>query len=93
MLGVFAEFERSMIQERVRAGLARARANGTVLGRPKISTTMEWAIRQALANGTGIRKVAAALSVGVGTVSRIRATCNLGTCLPRPPGPVRLNIR
>ncbi len=34
MLGVFAEFERAMIQERVRAGLARARARGRRLGRP-----------------------------------------------------------
>jgi DNA invertase Pin-like site-specific DNA recombinase len=34
MLGVFAEFERSMIKERVRAGLARAREAGTKLGRP-----------------------------------------------------------
>jgi len=35
MMGVFAEFERAIIQERVRAGLARARADGTKLGRPK----------------------------------------------------------
>ena len=34
MMGVFAEFERSMIHERVMAGLARARAEGTQLGRP-----------------------------------------------------------
>jgi DNA invertase Pin-like site-specific DNA recombinase len=34
MLGVFAEFERAMIQERVRAGLARARSEGKRLGRP-----------------------------------------------------------
>src|SRR5437588_8706232 len=34
MLGVFAEFEHSIIQERVRAGLARAKAAGTKLGRP-----------------------------------------------------------
>jgi len=33
MMGVFAEFERAMIQERVRAGLARARSEGTTLGR------------------------------------------------------------
>src|SRR5437763_2642988 len=33
MLGVFAEFERGIIRERVNAGLARARANGTRLGR------------------------------------------------------------
>jgi DNA invertase Pin-like site-specific DNA recombinase len=35
MMGVFAEFERAMIQERVRAGLARAKAEGKQLGRPK----------------------------------------------------------
>ena len=36
MLGVFAEFERAMIKERVRAGLARAKAAGTKLGRPSL---------------------------------------------------------
>lgn len=36
MLGVFAEFERSMIVSRVNAGLKRARANGVTLGRPRI---------------------------------------------------------
>ncbi len=35
MMGVFAEFERAMIQERVCAGLAKARANGKRLGRPR----------------------------------------------------------
>ena len=35
MMGVFAEFERAMIQERVRAGLARARDEGKTLGRPR----------------------------------------------------------
>ena len=34
MLGVFGEFERAIIRERVHAGLARARAEGTQLGRP-----------------------------------------------------------
>jgi DNA invertase Pin-like site-specific DNA recombinase len=34
MMGVLAEFERSMIQERVRAGLARVRSEGKRLGRP-----------------------------------------------------------
>ncbi len=37
MLGVFAEFERSIIQERVRAGLARAKGEGKVLGRKQPS--------------------------------------------------------
>src|ERR1700681_1635968 len=36
MLGVFAEFERGIIRERVNAGLARARANGTLLGRRRV---------------------------------------------------------
>ncbi len=38
MMGVFAEFERAMIRERVKAGLERARAQGKTLGRPTIST-------------------------------------------------------
>ena len=37
MLGVFAEFERAMIRERVKAGLARARAQGKAIGRPKVN--------------------------------------------------------
>jgi DNA invertase Pin-like site-specific DNA recombinase len=45
MLGVFAEFERAMIQERVRAGLARAKADGKTLGRPKIAENTERAVR------------------------------------------------
>ena len=73
MLGVFAEFERAVIQERVRAGLARARANGKVLGRPKISAGTRDAISKALASGQGIRKVAAMIGVGVGTVQRIKS--------------------
>ena len=45
MLGVFAEFERAMIQERVRAGLARAKAEGRQLGRPKIAVQTELAVQ------------------------------------------------
>jgi DNA invertase Pin-like site-specific DNA recombinase len=41
MLGVFAEFERAMIQSRVKAGLARARANGKTLGRPRIRRALK----------------------------------------------------
>src|SRR6516165_8266509 len=74
MLGVFAEFERAMIAERVRAGLARARANGAKLGRPKISAATEEAIRRELAGGSGVRRTAALLRVGVGTVARVSAT-------------------
>lgn len=41
MLSVFAEFERAMIQERVKAGLVRAKAKGVKLGRAKISKDIE----------------------------------------------------
>src|SRR5438876_287024 len=73
MMGVFAEFERAMIQERVRAGLARARAEGKRLGRPRIDEKTERAVRAALAknNRPGVRQIAAALGVAVGTVQRI----------------------
>ena len=71
---VFAEFERAMIRERVKAGLERARAQGKALGRPRISTSTDAAIRKALKNGdVGIRKLAATLGVGTGTVQRIKA--------------------
>ena len=73
MMGVFAEFERAMIQERVKAGLRRARAQGKVLGRPKVSAKTEDAVLAARANGTGKRKIAKQLGIGVSTVTRILA--------------------
>jgi DNA invertase Pin-like site-specific DNA recombinase len=51
MMGVFAEFERAIIVERINAGLARAKANGVVLGRPKIRARDEERARKELANG------------------------------------------
>jgi DNA invertase Pin-like site-specific DNA recombinase len=78
MMGVFAEFERAMIQERVKSGLARARAAGKKLGRPTIDPKTERAIRAALQTGkAGMIKIAARFGVGVGTVQRIKA--DLGT--------------
>lgn len=73
MLGVFAEFERSMIQERVRAGLARARAQGKHLGRPKVLPEIEAKIAASLGEGLAIHKTAALHGVGTGTVQRVRA--------------------
>jgi len=74
MMGVFAEFERAMIQERVRAGLARAVAEGATLGRPKIDAAVEGSIRNALKAGdAGMHKIAARFGVGTGTVQRIKA--------------------
>ena len=58
-LGVFAEFERSIIQERVRAGLQRAKHEGKRLGRPPIADKLAERIRTALAGGMSVRKTAA----------------------------------
>jgi len=73
MMGVSAEFERSMIQERVRAGLARARSEGKRLGRPTISEEKEAAIRAALSQPgrPGVRVIAKQFSVDPSTVQRI----------------------
>jgi DNA invertase Pin-like site-specific DNA recombinase len=72
MMGVFAEFERAMIRERINAGLARARAEGKTLGRPALSPKSEAAIRAALSGGESIRKAAASCKVSIGTVHRIK---------------------
>ena len=71
MCGVFSEFERAMIQERVKAGLARARSQGKILGRPKVSNNVEKAVLAARASGTGKRKISKQLGIGVSTVNRI----------------------
>ena len=72
MLGVFAEFERAMIVERVHAGLRRAKAQGKRLGRPRVSPEVEQRIQRELGKGRGIRAVARKLGVGVGTVQRVK---------------------
>jgi DNA invertase Pin-like site-specific DNA recombinase len=71
MCAVFAEFERSMIQERVRAGLARARAQGRKLGRPRASAETTDAVRAMRATGKGMLSIARHLGIGTATVQRI----------------------
>jgi DNA invertase Pin-like site-specific DNA recombinase len=73
MCGVFAEFERSIIVERINAGLARAKAQGKELGRPRVDGATERQIRSMLAKGTGKLKIARTLGVGVSTVQRVAA--------------------
>jgi DNA invertase Pin-like site-specific DNA recombinase len=69
--GAFAEFERSMIRQRVHAGLKRAVEQGKTLGRPRISVALEKRIQAQLRAGKGILKVAREIGVGHGTVERI----------------------
>jgi DNA invertase Pin-like site-specific DNA recombinase len=58
MMGVFAEFERSMIVERVRAGVARAKASGTksgkAFGRPRTDAKLEQRMPGRLIVGHGL---------------------------------------
>jgi DNA invertase Pin-like site-specific DNA recombinase len=76
MMGVFAEFERAMIVERVNAGIARAKEKGTKsgrpFGRPPMAASTDKAIRAALAaGGKSQRTIAAELGTSHGTVHRI----------------------
>ena len=77
MMGVFAEFERGMIQERVRAGMARAKAKGTksgnAIGRPAVSPGIEERIRELRAQGLGMIKIANQAGCGVSVVQRVLA--------------------
>ena len=78
MLGVFAEFERGIIRERVNAGLARARAKGTKLGRRRIEPAVEARILELKAEGDGILKIGRKLGIGTSVVQRVFKQ------LPRP---------
>jgi DNA invertase Pin-like site-specific DNA recombinase len=71
MLGVFAEFERGIIRERVNAGLARARANGTKLGRRRVDATVEVRILELKAGGEGMLKFGRKLGIGTSVVQRV----------------------
>jgi DNA invertase Pin-like site-specific DNA recombinase len=73
-MGVFAEFERAMIQERVKAGLARARTEGKRLGRPRLDSGLEKQITESLQQGMSYRKAAKTFKVSLGTVQRIVAS-------------------
>jgi len=74
MCGVFAEFERSMILERIHAGLNRAKAEGKRLGRPKVSAAIEGRVRALRRKGKGMIAIAREVGCGVGTVQRIVAS-------------------
>ena len=78
MLGVFAEFERGIIRERANAGLARARANGTKLGRRPVKPAVEARIRQLRARGDGILKISKKLSIGTSVVQRVVGAVGAG---------------
>ena len=69
MLGVFAEFERAMISERVKSGLARSSKKG---GRPRLDIDKRRKVERLLNGGMSINQTAKKVRVGVGTVHRIK---------------------
>jgi DNA invertase Pin-like site-specific DNA recombinase len=69
VLGAVAELERSLVVERVRAGLWNARAKGKTLGRPRKSFDLS-RVAGLRSGGLGWRAVAKELGVGVGTLYR-----------------------
>jgi DNA invertase Pin-like site-specific DNA recombinase len=72
--GAFGEFERSMIRERVNAGLARAKAQGKTLGRPrKVDAGQKAAVIRLRKQGMGILKIAREIGTGTSYVQRIVA--------------------
>lgn len=68
IIGAFAEFEVNLIRERVRSGLANAKAKGKRLGRPKSRNDAE--IIQLRAQGMSIRQIAKQLNISKGAVQR-----------------------
>jgi DNA invertase Pin-like site-specific DNA recombinase len=71
MLGVFAEFERAMMLERTRSGMARAKAQGKRFGRPEVGADVEARIRELRATGLGILSIARKVGCGTSVVQRV----------------------
>jgi DNA invertase Pin-like site-specific DNA recombinase len=72
MVGVFSEFERSMISERVKLGLLRVKAKGGKLGRPKtIDEDLKAQIRSLKGNGKSLSEISKLLGISRMSASRI----------------------
>ena len=71
LLAVFAEFEREILRERVRAGLAHARQNGKRLGRPLTASLHADQVRKLRRSGLSKSEIARSLDIGRTSVRRI----------------------
>ena len=74
LLAVFAAFEREILQERTKAGLAHARQNGKRLGRPTTAAIHAAEIRKLYRAGISKSEIARRVGVGRTSVRRILAT-------------------
>ena len=68
---MFAEFEREILRERVRAGLAHARQNGQRLGRPLTASLHTDQVRKLYRAGVSKSEIARRLEIGRTSVRRI----------------------
>jgi len=75
MVGVFAEFERGIIRERVNAGL---KARETKLGRRPVKPAIEARIRELKADGRGILEIGRTVGVGTSVVQRVAVSGDCG---------------
>lgn len=88
MLGVFSDFERSMIRARVMAGLERAKSTGKRLGRPPTSPLKVEKVKKLLAAGASLRATARAANLSPAMVSKIKAQLVADGMLPSQPSPL-----
>jgi DNA invertase Pin-like site-specific DNA recombinase len=79
IIGAMAEFERSLIRERVRAGLRNARAKGKRLGRPKADVDVA-RVKELRNSGRSWRAIAKQMGLGLGTVVRALAVRSKNGC-------------
>jgi putative DNA-invertase from lambdoid prophage Rac len=78
LLAIFAEFEREILRERTRAGLAHARENGKRLGRPATAAVHAAAIRKLYRAGVSKSEIARRVQIGRTSVRRILANRSPG---------------
>lgn len=71
LLAVFAEFEREILRERVRAGLAEARLQGKHLGRPQTAALQSGSVRKLYRAGVSKAEIARRLHIGRTSVRRV----------------------
>jgi DNA invertase Pin-like site-specific DNA recombinase len=81
IVGAMAEFERSLIVERTRAGVAAARRRGAKIGRPRARIDLDRAL-ELRAAGKSIREAAKVLGVGAATLSRALSKAARETACP-----------
>jgi putative DNA-invertase from lambdoid prophage Rac len=75
VINAVAQFERDLLIERTQSGLARAKSQGKILGRPKVLSELQTTqVLQQLEEGRAIAAIARHFNISRQTIMRIRAT-------------------